>query len=165
MTELKPKYSNSTSQYNRRLACQLVLQHCRGSLQHPLITTKRANHLVSPMMSTLDFSYPVLITTHDQGILKSFNNINSKQQSMIKLLRVRSLSLTRKGWVRRWWNSSLAERRQLLRGKTVALEMAHLGSSCNHVGASLRRPWIHLEHQNNTITFSKIFNRHAKLSL
>lgn len=80
------------------------------------------------------------------GALRSFNSTNYEQESRIKLLRVRSLSLlTGKGWVCRWWNCALGERRKLLRGQTVAREMAHLCIPCNQVSTTLRRPRIHLD--------------------
>lgn len=75
---------------------------------------------------------------------ESFNNTKSKQEPMITLLGVGSLSLlTRKGWAGRQ-HGSLAERRQLLWRKAVALGLAQLRAPCDQVGTALRRARVHL---------------------
>lgn len=96
-----------------------------------------------------------MITDHCNQ-LKKFN-VNPKQPSTMKLLRVRSLGLLiRKGWGCRGRNCSLADGSQLLRGKAVALEMGHLGIPCNQIGSALSRPWVYLQETTRTQSIRQV---------
>lgn len=80
------------------------------------------------------------------GIHKVTPLVQKNHEYAKGLLRVRGLRLlTGERWGGGRWNSSLAERRQLLWGEAVALELAHLCIPCNQIGTTWRGPRIDLE--------------------